>query len=68
MKKKFLSATMAMVTLFTATACVGKNVDDGIGNKGEGLEISILNYDGGIGSEWLEASAARFAEIKKRPL
>ena len=65
MKKRLLCAAMAVATLLSAAGCGGTNVNDGVGNAGEGLEISIVPYDGGIGSEWLEACAARFADLKK---
>ena len=71
MKKKVSALFMAALCTFStfAAACGGPS-----GGPAEGLEntpsstkttITIKNFDGGIGTEWLDEAAERFAKAKK---
>ncbi len=57
---KIITTIMAVTMAFTFTAC-------GAGNSGSGTttEIRIMSKGGGYGRTWIDAAAARFAELKK---
>ena len=58
--KKFVSLLLAVITVlscgFMATGCSSQSTV---------TEILLLNFDGGVGSEWLEADVAAFTELVK---
>lgn len=64
MKKKFFSAILSFVLAASAIACAKpvKPDDDVDTTK---TQLYLGNYNGGVGTEWLEKSAARFSEKYK---
>lgn len=56
--KKFLTMLLAIAVCFTAVAC-GPATGNEAGNR---TKITITNYNGGVGTEWLNRAAARFME------
>lgn len=67
MKKQVLAILMAAATGVAAFgACTRRPVDGEDGEDYSGKTVlNIGNYDGGIGHDWLDATAARFEEAYK---
>ncbi len=55
--KKFLTMLLAIALCFSAVACGSSD-----GDKGNKTVITVTNYNGGVGTEWLNQAAARFME------
>lgn len=66
--KKIVSTLLAVSCLTSFVAC-GTPVDNsGSGANQAGADkttIKVANYDGGIGSVWIQKAAERFAELRK---
>ena len=72
MRKKFSALVLATVCAFStmATACDG---DDGVNGDEDKYNvytanktrIVVANTDGGVGTDWLDEAAERFAKLKK---
>lgn len=63
-KKSFISATLAMVMALSAisfTGCGGQGGDTAETDS-KATHLSVMNYDGGVGSKWLENAKAKFEE------
>ena len=62
MLKKSLTGLVALSMVFVVSAgAVG--CSGGWGGN-DGCVISIMNFDGGVGSEWLDAAIKRFSDLK----
>jgi ABC-type glycerol-3-phosphate transport system substrate-binding protein len=73
--KKIVALTLAAgMTLMCTTACGGNESSSQSGNGVQNVynvpgenktELKMVNFNGGIGSIWIEEAAERFAEIKQ---
>ncbi len=64
--RKFPKALCMILAATTcATAVVGCGGNSGGSSDGNGTKIYIMNFDGGVGRQWLDNAAARFAEKVK---
>ena len=61
MKKSFIALMMAVVTALSCLPLAGcGNGNNAVDNTK--THLSVLAYDGGIGSQWLKNAAKRFEE------
>ncbi len=58
--KKILALLLAVMLVFGMTACGGGDKDDPTTTT-----IRIMNFDGGVGHDWLHEAAERFEELNK---
>lgn len=65
MKKKVLSLFMATLMLGSFAACGGGGGSSGSSKK---TVIECLNFNGGVGQEWLDNAAKRFEKLKENEI
>ena len=56
--KKFVSILLAVISVLSCIL-----MTTGCSQPSTVTEILLLNFDGGVGSEWLEADVAAFTEM-----
>ena len=69
MKKKLISVLLlCLCVCFAAYTAVGCKPGESMYEEdkaGDRISVSVYNYNGGVGSSWLDAAAARFMEKNK---
>lgn len=62
MLKRFFTLLMVLIVSLGTVGCSFGQT----GNGGSGVMISIMNFDGGVGSEWLYNATQRFSILKEQ--
>ncbi len=62
MKKKIISVSLAALTAFSSLVAVGCGQQNKNNNSGK-TSIFVINFDGGIGSEWLYDDIKEFEKL-----